>query len=84
MVAEGKDVTFKQGIYADIYVDILSLMAKCNTAPCSPCQDKIASRSMGEDWKVRRQLCLADNYSNVSFRNGSTSGTTTGFNVDLD
>jgi len=33
MVAEGKDVTFKRGVYADIYVDILGLMAKCDTAP---------------------------------------------------
>jgi len=31
MVSEGKDVTFKQGIYMDIYIDILSLMAK---VPC--------------------------------------------------
>ena len=33
MVAEGKDVTFKQGVYADIYVDILGLMAKCDMPP---------------------------------------------------
>jgi len=33
MVAEGKDVTFKRGVYVDIYVDILGLMAKCDTAP---------------------------------------------------
>ena len=33
MVVEGKEVTFKHDVYADVYVDILSLMAKCDTAP---------------------------------------------------
>ena len=33
MVVEGKEVTFRHDIYADVYVDILGLMAKCDTAP---------------------------------------------------
>ena len=33
MVVEGKEVTFRHDIYADVYVDILGLMVKCDTAP---------------------------------------------------
>ena len=33
VVAEGKEVAFKHDIYADIYTDILGLMAKCDTSP---------------------------------------------------
>ncbi|KAI6041969.1 hypothetical protein EDC04DRAFT_2892470 [Pisolithus marmoratus] len=32
VIAKGKDVTFKQDIYVDVYVDILGLMSKCNTS----------------------------------------------------
>ncbi|KAI6038073.1 hypothetical protein EDC04DRAFT_2604353 [Pisolithus marmoratus] len=33
MVVEGKEVTFKHDIYADVYIDLLGLMAKCDTVP---------------------------------------------------
>ncbi|KIM56134.1 hypothetical protein SCLCIDRAFT_133274 [Scleroderma citrinum Foug A] len=33
IVAEGEEVTFKCNVYMDIYVDILGLMAKCDTSP---------------------------------------------------
>ena len=33
VVAEGKEVAFEHNIYADVYTDILSLMAKCDTSP---------------------------------------------------
>lgn len=33
VVAEGKEVAFKRDIYADVYTDILGLMAKCDTSP---------------------------------------------------
>ncbi|KAI5985843.1 hypothetical protein EDD15DRAFT_2200383 [Pisolithus albus] len=33
IVAEGKEVTFKRDIYADVYADVLGLMAKCDMAP---------------------------------------------------
>lgn len=33
VVVEGKEVTFKCDIYADIYTDILGLMAKCDMSP---------------------------------------------------
>ncbi|KAI5985789.1 hypothetical protein EDD15DRAFT_2200484 [Pisolithus albus] len=32
VVAEGKEVTFKRNVYANVYADILGLMAKCDTA----------------------------------------------------
>ncbi|KAI5983249.1 hypothetical protein EDD15DRAFT_2376648 [Pisolithus albus] len=32
VVAEGKEVAFKCDVYADVYADILGLMAKCDTA----------------------------------------------------
>ena len=33
MVVEGKEVTFRRDVYMDVYVDLLGLMAKCDTAP---------------------------------------------------
>ncbi|KAI6113487.1 hypothetical protein EDD16DRAFT_1521294 [Pisolithus croceorrhizus] len=33
VVTEGKEVTFKHDVYANVYTDILGLMAKCDTAP---------------------------------------------------
>ncbi|KAF8835704.1 hypothetical protein BDN67DRAFT_984450 [Paxillus ammoniavirescens] len=33
VAAKGKEVTFKRDIYTDVYVDIISLMTKCDTAP---------------------------------------------------
>ncbi|KAI6027144.1 hypothetical protein EDC04DRAFT_2605907 [Pisolithus marmoratus] len=33
VVAKGKEVTFKHDVYANIYTDILGLMAKCDMAP---------------------------------------------------
>ena len=30
---EGKEVTFKHDVYLDVYVDVLGLMAKCDTSP---------------------------------------------------
>ena len=33
VAAEGKEVIFKRDVYADIYVDIIGLMAKCDTTP---------------------------------------------------
>jgi len=41
MVAEGKDVTFKWGIYMDIYINILGLMAKCDMAPVHRAKTKL-------------------------------------------
>ena len=29
---EGKEVTFKRDVYADVYVDVLGLMAKCDSS----------------------------------------------------
>ena len=29
-IVDGKEVTFKRDIYSDVYIDILSLMAKCD------------------------------------------------------
>lgn len=31
-IADGKEVTFKRDIYSDVYIDILGLMAKCDTS----------------------------------------------------
>ncbi|KAF9228179.1 hypothetical protein BS17DRAFT_813129 [Gyrodon lividus] len=33
MAAEGKEVTFKRDVYSDVYVNIISLMTKCDTVP---------------------------------------------------
>ncbi|KAF9227895.1 hypothetical protein BS17DRAFT_813771 [Gyrodon lividus] len=33
MAAEGKEVTFKRDVYSNVYVDIISLMTKCDTVP---------------------------------------------------
>lgn len=33
IVAEGKEVTFKRDVYADVYHDILGLMVKCDSNP---------------------------------------------------
>ncbi|KAL4068426.1 hypothetical protein V8B97DRAFT_1873316, partial [Scleroderma yunnanense] len=32
VVVEGKDVSVKQDVYMDVYVDLLELMAKCDTS----------------------------------------------------
>ena len=41
MVVEGKEVTFRRDIYADVYVDILGLMVKCDTAPVHRAKTKV-------------------------------------------
>ena len=41
VVAEGKEVTFKHYIYADVYTDILGLMVKCNMSPIHCAKTKI-------------------------------------------
>ncbi|KAF8546166.1 hypothetical protein OG21DRAFT_1491518 [Imleria badia] len=33
VATEGKEVTFKRDVYADVYVDIMGLMVKCDTSP---------------------------------------------------
>ncbi|KAI5981993.1 hypothetical protein EDC04DRAFT_2616986 [Pisolithus marmoratus] len=67
VVAKGKEVTFKHDIYADVYADVLGLMAKCGTAPVHHAKMKVCH----VQWvKVGR--------------NGGSTGTTTGFDVDLD
>jgi len=38
---EGKEVTFKCDIYMDVYVDLLGLMAKCNTVPIHHAKTKV-------------------------------------------
>ncbi|KAL4069014.1 hypothetical protein J3A83DRAFT_4534888 [Scleroderma citrinum] len=67
MVVEGKEVMFKHDIYVDVYVDVLSLMVKCDTAPIHCAKTK----ALHVQWvKIGR--------------NDGTTGTTTGFDVDLD
>ena len=41
VVTEGKEVTFKHDVYVDVYVDLLGLMAKCNTSPVHCAKTKI-------------------------------------------
>ncbi|KAI6001903.1 hypothetical protein EDD15DRAFT_2361265 [Pisolithus albus] len=67
IVAEGKEVTFKRDVYADVYADVLGLMAKCDTAPVH---------------RAKTKACRVQ-WAKVG-RNGGSSGTTTGFDVDLD
>lgn len=38
---EGKEVTFKRDVYADIYGDILGLMEKCDTNPIHRAKTKM-------------------------------------------
>lgn len=33
MVVEGKEVMFRPDVYADVYIDLIGLMSKCDTAP---------------------------------------------------
>ncbi|KAL4071213.1 hypothetical protein V8B97DRAFT_2024095 [Scleroderma yunnanense] len=67
MVVEGKEVMFKHDIYVDVYVDVLSLIVKCDTAPIHCAKTK----ALHVQWvKIGR--------------NDGTTGTTTGFDVDLD
>ncbi|KIK74988.1 hypothetical protein PAXRUDRAFT_19373 [Paxillus rubicundulus Ve08.2h10] len=67
MAAEGKEVTFKQDVYTDVYVNIIGLMTKCDTVPVHRAKTK----------------ALRVQWAKIG-RNGNSSGTTTGFNVDLD
>ncbi|KAN0074463.1 hypothetical protein V8E55_011875 [Tylopilus felleus] len=41
VVVEGKEVTFKQDVYANIYVDIMGLMVKCDTSPIHRTKTKV-------------------------------------------
>ncbi|KAI6030144.1 hypothetical protein EDC04DRAFT_2898662 [Pisolithus marmoratus] len=67
VVAKGKEVTFKCDVYADVYADILSLMAKCDMAPVH---------------HAKMKACRMQ-WVKIGW-NGSSAGTMTGFNVDLD
>ena len=40
-MAEGKEVMFKCDIYADVYLKVLSLMAKCDLAPIHHAKTKM-------------------------------------------
>ncbi|KAI6009259.1 hypothetical protein BKA83DRAFT_43855, partial [Pisolithus microcarpus] len=67
MVMEGKEVSFKHDVYADVYIDLLRLMAECDTAPIHCAKTKV----------------LHVEWANIGMNGSATSGTTTGFDVDL-
>ncbi|KAI6008523.1 hypothetical protein EDC04DRAFT_2610924 [Pisolithus marmoratus] len=68
MVVEGKEVTFKCDIYVDVYIDLLGLMAKCDTAPVRHAKTKV--------------LCVE--CASIGMNGSATSGMNMGFDVDLD
>ncbi|KAI6039189.1 hypothetical protein EDC04DRAFT_3141040 [Pisolithus marmoratus] len=68
MVVEGKEVTFKRDIYADIYADLLGLMAKCDTVPIHCAKTKA--------------LCVE--WAKVGMNGSANLGMFTGFDVELD
>ncbi|KAG6373555.1 hypothetical protein JVT61DRAFT_6198 [Boletus reticuloceps] len=55
VAAEGKEVVFKCDIYADVYVDILGLMVKCDTTPIHQAKTK----ALRVQWaKLGRQVLI--------------------------
>ena len=50
---EGREVTFKRDVYADIYVDVLGLIAKCDTTPV----DRAKTKALHVQWaKIGRYM----------------------------
>ncbi|KAI5990603.1 hypothetical protein EDD15DRAFT_2369664 [Pisolithus albus] len=68
MVVEGKEVTFKCDVYADVYIDLLGLMAKCDTAPIH----RAKTKALRVEW------------ASIGRNGSTTLGMNTGFDVDLD
>ena len=55
-MADGKDVSFKHNVYADIYIDILGLMAKCDTSPVHQAK----TQALHNQWaKIGRLVSVA-------------------------
>ncbi|KAI6008023.1 hypothetical protein EDC04DRAFT_2907381 [Pisolithus marmoratus] len=68
MVMEGREVTFKCDVYADVYIDLLGLMVKCDTAPVHCAKTK----ALHVEWV------------SIGMNGSTTSGMNMGFDVDLD
>ncbi|KAI6040681.1 hypothetical protein EDC04DRAFT_3140176 [Pisolithus marmoratus] len=68
MVMEGKEVTFKHDVYADVYADLLGLMAKCDTVPIHHAKMKA--------------LCVE--WVKVGMNGSTNLGMFMGFDVELD
>ncbi|KAI6107694.1 hypothetical protein EDD17DRAFT_1759780 [Pisolithus thermaeus] len=68
MVMEGKEVTFKHDVYADVYIDLSGLMAKCDTAPVHHAKMK----ALHVEW------------ASIGMNSSATLGMNTGFDFDLD
>ncbi|KIJ13947.1 hypothetical protein PAXINDRAFT_156328 [Paxillus involutus ATCC 200175] len=59
MAAKGKEVTFKQDVYAGVYVNIISLMTKCDTAPVH----RAKTKALCVQWvKIRRNGNLSESF----------------------
>ncbi|KAI5994539.1 hypothetical protein EDC04DRAFT_3148102 [Pisolithus marmoratus] len=65
---EGKEVTFKRDVYADVYADLLRLMAKCDTVPVHHAKMK----ALHVEW------------AKVGMNGSTNLGMFTGFDVELD